>query len=87
MKIGEDKTIEKKVIFSCSRIKIVSSTIILVLKLAHKEYQRNKFTFSVKKDKECGFSGQKQTNMELHRSAHLGVCHKMFFGVLQSPLW
>ena len=28
------------------------------------------------------FSGQKQTNMELHRSAHLGVHHKMFFAVL-----
>ena len=49
----------KKVIFSRSRIKIVSTTIILVLKLAHKEYQRKKITFSVKKDKECGFSGQK----------------------------
>ena len=23
----------------------------------------------------CVFSGQKQTNMELHRSAHLGVRH------------
>ena len=61
--------------FSCSRIRIVSTTIILVLKLAHKEYQRNKFTFSLKADEECLFSGQKQTNMELHRSAHLGVCH------------
>ena len=48
VKIGEDKTIEKKVIFSCSRIKIVGTTVILVLKLAHKEYQRNKFTLSVK---------------------------------------
>ena len=66
---------QKKVIFSCSRIKIVSTTTILVLKLAHKEYQRKKITFSVKKDKECGFSGQKQTNIELHRSAHLGVRH------------
>ena len=73
--------------FSCSRIKIVSTTIILVLKLAHKEYQRNKFTFSVKADEKCLFSGQKQTNMELHRSAHLGVRHEMFFAVLHSPLW
>ena len=32
-------------------MKIVSTTIILVLKLAHKEYQRNKFIFSVKKKK------------------------------------
>ena len=31
----------------------------LVLKLARKEYQRNKFTFSVKKDEECVSSGQK----------------------------
>ena len=59
----------------------------LVLKLAHKEYQRKKFRFSVKKDEECVFSGQKQTNMELHRSAHLGVRHKMFFAVSHSPLW
>ena len=65
----------KKVIFSCSMIKIVSTTIIVVLKLAHKEYQTNKFTFSVKKDEECVFSGQKQTNMELQRNAHLCVCH------------
>ena len=65
----------KKGYFSRPRIKIVSTTIMLVLKLAHKEYQRNKFTFSVIKDKECGFSSQKQTNMELHRSAHLGVRH------------
>ena len=32
------------------------------------------------------FSGQKQTNMELHRSANLDVRHKMFFTVLHSPL-
>ena len=37
----------------------MSTTIILVLKLAHKEYQRNKFTFSVKKDEECVSLGQK----------------------------
>ena len=66
-------------------IKIVSTTIILVLKLAHQEYQRNKFTFSVTKDEECLFSGQKQTNMELHRSAHLGVRHNLFLTVLHSP--
>ena len=47
----------------------------LVLKHARKEYQRNKFTFSVKADEECLFSGQKQTNMELHRSALLSVLH------------
>ena len=51
-------------IFSCSRIRIVSTTIILVLKLAQKDYQRNKFTFSVKADEECLFSGQKPTNMD-----------------------
>ena len=49
----------QKVIFSCSRIKIGSTTIFLVLKLALKECQRNKFTFSVKKDEECVFSGQR----------------------------
>ena len=39
MKISE--TIHrKKVIYSCSRIKIVSTAVILVLKLAHKEHQR-----------------------------------------------
>ena len=52
-----------------------------------KEYQKNKFSFSVEKDEECVFSGQKQTNMELHRSAHLGVRHYMFFAVLHSPPW
>ena len=41
----------------------------------HKEYQRIKFSFSVKKDEESVFLGQKQTKMELHRSAHLGVRH------------
>ena len=68
-------------------IKIVSTTIILVLKLAHKEYQRNKFTFSVKKDEEYVSSGQKQTNMGLHRSAHLGVRQNLFLTVLHSTLW
>ena len=52
MKISEAKTIEKKAILSCSRIKIVSTTITLVLRLAHMEYQKNKFTFSVKQDEE-----------------------------------
>ena len=51
VKIGEAKTIEKS-FFSRSGIKIVSTTIILVLKLVHKEYQRNKFTFSVKNDED-----------------------------------
>ena len=65
----------KKGYFFSLQDEIVSTTIISVLKLAHKEYQRNKFTFSVKKGEECVISGQKQTNMELHRSAHLGVRH------------
>ena len=56
-------------------IKIVSKAVILVLKLAHKEYQRINFSFSVKKDEESVFLGQKQTKMEIHRSAHLGVRH------------
>ena len=77
----------KKAIFSCSRIKIVSTTIILVWKLALKEYQRNKFTFSVKKDEEYVSSGQKQTNMGLHRRAHLGVHQNLFLTVLHSTLW
>ena len=46
-----------------------------VLKLAHKEYQRKRITFSVKTDEECVFSSQKRTNMKLHRSAHVGVRH------------
>ena len=53
----------KKGYFFLFQDKIVSTTIILVLKLAHKEYQRSKFTFSVNKDEKCLFSGQKQTNM------------------------
>ena len=65
----------KNIIFSCSRIKIVSTALILVFKLVHKEYQRINFSFSVKKDEESVFLGQKQTKMEFHRSAHLGVCH------------
>ena len=65
----------KKVIFSCSRIKIVSTIIILFLKLVHKEYQRREITFSVRTDQKCVFSSQKRKNMELHRSAHLGVRH------------
>ena len=65
----------KKCYFFSFRIKIVSTTIILVLKPAHKEYHRKKITLSVKKDEECVFSSQKRTNMELHRSAHLGVRH------------
>ena len=43
MKIGEAKTIVNRLFFSRSRIKIVNTTIILVLKLAHKEYQRKKY--------------------------------------------
>ena len=77
----------KKAIFSFSRINIVSTTIILVLKLAHKEYKKKEFTFSVKKDEEYVSSGQKQTNMGLHRSAHFGVRHNLFLTVLHSPLW
>ena len=45
------------------------------LKLAHKEYQKINFLFSVKKEEESVFLGRKQTKMEIHRSAHLGVRH------------
>ena len=45
------------------------------LKLAHKDYQRINISFSVKKDEESVFLGQKQTKMEFRRSAHLGVRH------------
>ena len=64
-----DQIHRKKVISSCSRMKIVSTAVILVLKLAHKEYQRKRFSFSVKKDEESVFLGQKQTKMEFRRSS------------------
>ena len=62
-------------------------TIIFVLKLAHKVYHRMNFSFGVKKEDKSVFWGQKQTYMERHRSAHLGVRHSMFFTVLHCQLW
>ena len=47
----------------------------MVLKLVHKDYQRINISFSVKKDEESVFLGQKQTKIEFRRSAHLGVRH------------
>ena len=72
--IGEAKTIEENVIFSCFMIKIESTTNILVLKDAHKEYQRINYTSSVRKG-EVLFLSQQQTYMEFHKNAHFGVHH------------
>ena len=65
----------KKGHFFLFQDKIVSTAVILVLKLAHKEYQRINSSFNVIKDEESVFLGQKQRKMEFRRSAHLGVRH------------
>ena len=49
-------------------IKIEITTNILVLKVAHKEYQRKNYTSSVGKEGEVVFLSQQQTYMEFHKT-------------------